>query len=333
MPQPLPTRGARGDELEELAHAVRRDLLGRGEAPPPGWVDEVTRDLQSGRMHGWYYPAGGGLAFGSVRGDRAFGHVHVAAGEEDVGRAESLLRCLQEELPPTAQSLDVGFTGLTPERERSLADRLRGGDGVTLLAREAMERTIEPSDAEPVESIPPGIHLRPIRAIPREALTELDYRAFEGTIDANLIGSERAEYRRMMDELIEGRLGRFLEEASTALVGAETEELVGAILTSEQTPQLAVYLDIMVAPGHRREGLGRYLVRWGFRALWALGYPKVRLWVTESNASARALYRSVGFTPVGTALIYRFYRGRPAGAIHRPGEGTPRGPAPPSGRG
>jgi GNAT superfamily N-acetyltransferase len=310
MPEPQPARSARRDELEELAHSVRQELLKRGESPPAGWVEEAAQDLHAGRLPGWYYASASsrGLGFYSARGDRAFGHVHVEPGTDAVGRAERLVDAMRGDLSSAVQSLDVGFTGLAMEEERALGEALRGAPGVSLLAREAMERPIAPADAEPVEPYPQGVRLLPIRAISRDALAELDFRAFEGSIDANLIGTERAEYRRMMDELIDGRLGRFLDEASTTLVHRETGELLAALLTSEQSPQLAVYLDIMVAPQHRRHGLGRFLVRWGFRALWALGYPKVRLWVTEINQAARALYIHTGFVPVGSALIYRYSR-------------------------
>ncbi len=325
MPEPLPARGARRDELEELTYSVRQELLRRGESPAAGWVEEAAQELEAGRMPGWFYPSlpARGLGFYSARGNRAFGHAHVEPGEDALGRAERLVHAMQDDLPSTVLSFDVGFTGLAPEEEHTLGERLRGTPGVSLLVREAMERTIVPADAEPVEPRPEGIRLLPIRAIPREALTELDFRAFQGTVDANLIGTERAEYRRMMDELIDGRLGRFLGEASTALVLGESGELLAALLTSEQSPQLAVYLDIMVDPRHRRAGLARFLVRWGFRALWALGYPKVRLWVTESNEAARALYHGTGFVRVSSALIYRF--SRPAAVDPNPSPSGPRG--------
>lgn len=308
--EPVPARGVRSDELEELAHAVRRELLRRGEAPGPGWVEDVVRELGAGRVPGFYHPSteGHGLGFYSTRGDRAFGHVHVEPGAEAILRARQLLEKLQEGLPSAIHSFDVGFTGLSPAEERSLGTGLQGTPGATLLVREAMERRIVPADSEPVTPPPEEVRLRPLYSIPRAVLAELDFRAFEGTDDASLIGTERSEYRRMMDELLDGRLGRFLEEASTAVVREKSDELLGALMTSEQSPQMAVFLNVMVTPSFRRRGLGRFLVRWGFRALWALGYPKVRLWVTESNGAARGLYANTGFASVGTALIYRFSR-------------------------
>ncbi|MGI0067492.1 MAG: GNAT family N-acetyltransferase, partial [Thermoplasmata archaeon] len=74
---------------------------------------------------------------------------------------------------------------------------------------------------------------------------------------------------------------------------------------AEQNPRLAIYLDVMVEPSQRRHGLGRYLVRWGFRALSALGYTSVRLWVTEGNVPARTLYEALGFSRVASAIVYR----------------------------
>lgn len=304
-----PTTEARRDLIEELVHAIRGQLLERGESPPSSWIEESTDDLVKGRTKGWYLTGPNaetsGLGFYSIRPRAAFGHVHVEPGPGAVRRATRLLDAIRKDLPSEVESLDAGFTGLDPTEERELSRALNHPPRQTMLERRALERTIVPEDAAPIRGAPKGVRLYPIRTIPRDALVELDFRAFYGTIDAQLIGSDRKEYARMMDELIEGRMGRFLDEASTAVVDATTGELEGALLTSEQSPRLAVYLDVMVEPSHRRKGLGRYLVRWGFRALSALGYPAVRLWVTSENEPARALYRSTGFHEVSSATIYR----------------------------
>ncbi len=308
MNAPQPARDARRDLLEALVAGARRALRERGESPPASWVEEATEDLRTGRLLGWWLPeeeGGGGIAFGSVRGSTAFGHVHVAEGTDAGDRVVRLLDAFRSGTPGSVDELDLGFTGLSADEEAALSARLGERPHVHLLSRAAMERAIGPDDEAPVTDVPLGIRHFPIRAIPRDALAELDWRAFAGTLDAELVGRNAAEFRRMLDELIAGRMGRFLDEASTALVDGSSGELLAAILTGEQTPRLAVYLDVMVEPRHRRHGYGRYLVRWGFRALAALGYPRVRLWVTEANAPALALYERAGFRPVARALIYR----------------------------
>ena len=302
VPRPVPAHSVRPDELEELTHGLRVELLRRGEAPPSAWVEEAARELRSGRVTGWVFQGAKerALGFYSLRGPRAFGHVHVEGGPAASERARELVHTLRDALPPGVRDLDIGFTGLSVSQEESLGSALSHEPGVSLLSRVAMERPITLTDSDPVRA-PESFRFFPIRTIRREALADLDFRAFEGTIDADLIGREPPEYRRLIDELIDGRMGRFLHEASIALLSPETDELIGALLTSEQSPQLAVYLDIAVAPNHRRKGVGRFLVRWGFRALWALGYTKVRLWVTRTNVAAHALYRSTGFAAAGAA--------------------------------
>ena len=59
------------------------------------------------------------------------------------------------------------------------------------------------------------------------------------------------------------------------------------------------------------------------RALLALGHTEARLWVTDSNRPARALYESLGFDPEATALIV---------SRRRPGPESPAGPSPQTAR-
>jgi ribosomal protein S18 acetylase RimI-like enzyme len=143
-----------------------------------------------------------------------------------------------------------------------------------------------------------------------EQLTALDVRAFLGSPDESLVAESFEEDRRVLSEILEGLLGRFLAEASRALV-TENGELVAALLTGEQTSRSGVYLDLIVDPAYRKRGLATYLARWGFRALLALGYESVRLWVTESNLPARHLYEALGFLKIDQALIFRWDRPGP----------------------
>lgn len=313
---PRPARSARRDELLELTHEVRKALVRKGEFLPSGWEEEAAGDLVEGRFEGWLLPEAAGLAFYSVRPHRAYGHVHVGPGAEAVARAERLARTVIEHLPEAVARIDIGVSGLAPEEERALAGRLELLGGASTLSRLALELPGLPTAAGPAPLSPPaGLELVPVASVPTSALAELDWRGFRGTSDENLAADTLEEDRRGIEEIISGRLGRFLDEASTAVLEADGR-LVAAMLVSEQSPQLATFLDLVVDPERRRRGIGRFLLRWGLRALAALGYSTARLWVTESNAPARRLYETLGFRPVATALIYRWARPGPGPQPH-----------------
>ncbi len=309
MEPPRTATGAPREELEELLQAIRRELLARAELPSGEWVEDSASELRAGSKPGLYYPGGGGLAFYTRRGGAAYGHVHATGGPGADERARALSEGLLDGLPSEIASIDLGFTGLAPAEERTVAARLAHRAGSTVIERQAMERELSPADGERLTDTAGTARLVPIRSVTLDALVDLDWRAFHGTVDGLVIGSGIDEYRRVLASMLEGRVGRFLDEASIALVEMEPPRLVGAILTTEQTARRAVFVDLLVDPERRRKGLGRYLLKWGIRALWAYGYERVRLWVTVANRPALALYESAGFRAVASAMIYRWDRG------------------------
>ena len=300
---------ARPDELAELTHALRAELLQRGEFLPPAWVEEAAADLRAGRLAGWVLggPPPNALIFYSPRGRRAYAHAHVGAGDDPVGRADALLRQLTDALPPGIRRADVGFTGLSEAEEGELAARVRMRPGFSILGRRAMDFALSDLPPGGLPAAPEGIQRLRVRDVPVDAIASLDWIAFQGTPDESLVAETVEEDRTIVSEIIDGRLGLFLEDASTALV-TSSGHLVGVLLTAEQSPRRCVFHDLVVHPAHRRKGLGGYLVTFGFRAARALGYSEVRLWVTESNTAARTLYDQRGFRPVLRTLIYRFSR-------------------------
>lgn len=310
MDAPRPARNGSEDDLLELVQRVRRELAARDESPTGAWVDQTVRDLRSGAKAGWFYPSstGGGLAFRSDRGPEAFAHVHVEPAAGAVERAVHLTDTLQHELPESVRSLSVGFTGLSRDEETTLADRLGRRPGSNLIPRLEMERTLGREDEPALPAAPDGLALVPVRDVTIDALADLDWRSFRGTADELLIGTDPAEYRRILLALLAGDMGRFLDEASVALYRSEPPALVGSLLTCERSVRRAVFLDFMITPELRRRGYGRYLLRWGLRALRALGYERVGLWVSASNEAARRLYDRSGFAATRTALIYRWDR-------------------------
>lgn len=293
--------------LVELTHAVRRELLLRGEFLPPTWVEESAHDLRTGALLGWVTGEGhSALGFVSRRDHRAYAHVHVDESPLAAGRAERLLQRMVGELAPPIRRVDAGVTGLRLEEESGLHDALVRSPGWTALERWAMERPLSLGvPAEPV--FPSGGTREAVRSIRLEALGQLDWVSFQGTPDAGLVAETPVEDERLLREILDGQLGRFLDEASAAIV-TDQGHLIGLELAAEQSPQRAILLDLVVHPSHRRSGLGKALVDFMLRASAALGYSDVRLWVTQANLQARRLYERVGFRPVLQTWVYRFDR-------------------------
>ena len=89
---------------------------------------------------------------------------------------------------------------------------------------------------------------------------------------------------------------------------AATREIAGYVVALDAADEGEI-LNLAVAPGGRRHGLGRALVQNILEALTARGVRQVYLEVRESNAPARALYAAHGFKEAGRRTQY--YR-RPA---------------------
>lgn len=310
MSDPRPAKGARIDDLLEILQQVRKALLARDESPAGDWVERTAEALRSGATRGWYYPPdqGAGVAFYAASGAEAYGHVHVADGKGAVERGEHLATILLDDLPGQARSINIGFTGLSPAPELELVGHLTERPGATVIERMAMERALTADDGRSPGAVPEGLLLVPIRAVTIDALADLDRRSVADTLDAVLIGDRFEEYRRVIAAMIDGSLGRFLDEASTALFRPDPPTLVGAILSAERSPRKAIFVSFMVDPAFRRKGYGRHLFRWGLRALWALGYQRVHLWVTAANEPARRLYHEFHLEPTVRSTIYRVTR-------------------------
>jgi ribosomal protein S18 acetylase RimI-like enzyme len=309
MPVPRPTEGAVRAGLEERLQIVRKALQDRDEAPTGSWVVESARDLSTGAKPGWYFPDDpeAGIAFSARRGPAAFGHVH-AGGADAVTCAEQLATSIVEALRPDVRSINIGFSGLTGEEEIDVARRLASRPGSRTIERQSMERPLTSDDEGAPPPVPDGLRLVPARDVTLEALADLDQRAFAGTADELLVGSDLEEYRYVLRTILDGQLGRFVDEASIALVDPDPLRLVGAVLTAEQSIRRANLVDLLVDPGRRRRGYGTFLLRWNLRALRGLGYDMARLWATKENGPALALYDRFGFHVGTRAVIYRWER-------------------------
>jgi ribosomal protein S18 acetylase RimI-like enzyme len=303
-----PARDAPPDELLERTNLLWKELIRRGEPISRAWVEEAARDLKTGDLPGLWLPGttgAPGLAVYSMRHSRVFAHAHVDPGPDQGPRMVLLVRTLLANLPGGVGRADVGLSGLPESTEEEVGQALVAELGGSIVLRRGLQRAVGPADAAEVAPPLPGARAMRVRDIPVGLLAALDWRAFQGTADANLVADTIEEDRRGLEELLQGRLGRFLDEASELLVTGD-DRLVGAILVSEQDARHAMVCDIAVEPAERRRGIARFLIRRSLRALLGLGYGYLRLWVTEANAPARSLYGGLGFTMVSTARIYRW---------------------------
>jgi ribosomal protein S18 acetylase RimI-like enzyme len=307
IPEVRPATEARGDLLLELVQGARHALVARGESVTSAWVEEAAADLKAGRQAGWTV-GDRGLAFASSRPKRTFAHVHVTDGPEPVEIAETLIATLITHVGPGVERLEAGISGLSETEEAGLAARFLVVAGSSVLLRARMERPVPPALPGTSLADPPGVERTSVRTIPVAAIAELDWRSFQGTPDERLVADTVEEDRQSLEEILAGKLGRFLDESSCALL-RDGNRLVGAVLVSEHDPRTAIILDLLVEPSERRQGLGKFLLLWALRALTALGYSTARLWVTEANRPARALYDSLGFTTTGRSRIFRYEPG------------------------
>ena len=87
------------------------------------------------------------------------------------------------------------------------------------------------------------------------------------------------------------------------LVAEEHAQIAGYVVALDAADEGEI-LNLAVAEGGRRRGLGRALVQAIVAALSERGVRQVYLEVRESNAAARALYAAFGFKDVGRRKAY-----------------------------
>ena len=92
--------------------------------------------------------------------------------------------------------------------------------------------------------------------------------------------------------------------SDTLFLVAEVGEGVAGYVVALDAADEGEILNLAVAEGGRRRGLGRALVEAIVAALSERGVRQVYLEVRESNAAARALYAAFGFKDVGRRQAY-----------------------------
>jgi ribosomal protein S18 acetylase RimI-like enzyme len=92
--------------------------------------------------------------------------------------------------------------------------------------------------------------------------------------------------------------GQFLPNASFVLRHPGSDDLAGAVLTSEVAGGVGHTTQICVQPGFQGHGLGRILMQTATEALRNLHFKELSLTVTADNKTAVHLYERLGFTTI-----------------------------------
>ena len=205
---------------------------------------------------------------------------------------------------------------------------LQGSAGFEVIHRFGLRRAVRLDDPPLPPRLPPGWRFAPAREVALEPLNLLDWEAFRGSPDAAFIADEpggepsahRGDRGRAARAVPGGGLGRGRRRQRGA--GRLHPHRRGVPSRRGDRRRGRRPRPAADRPGTRAPPADRY------RALLALGHTEARLWVTDSDRPARALYESLGFDPEATALIYRWRRRTrvPRGSARRRprGRGTPR---------
>lgn len=111
--------------------------------------------------------------------------------------------------------------------------------------------------------------------------------------------------RNWVDPILRASTARNLLTQPHHLLLGLGEKAEGGHLFARLVPgSPADLLTIFVRESHRRQGHARSLLNMLINAARDAGCPALTLEVRESNAAARALYESMGFTPIATRAAY-----------------------------
>ncbi len=102
------------------------------------------------------------------------------------------------------------------------------------------------------------------------------------------------------DRITRRQFGYLLTKAKGIVVKAEQEgDIAGymILLKRKKSDRLRVY-SIGVAPSHRKQGLGRAMIRYAEKYGKDHGYSQLSLEVCEYNESAVQLYKATGFSVI-----------------------------------
>lgn len=169
--------------------------------------------------------------------------------------------------------------------------------GFRLFTRQFMLLSLDAAEQRPVR-LSPALRLERWNDRFFEPCARLIHLAYADHIDGEINDQYRSAtgaLRFLKNIVILPGCGQFVPAASFLLRQPGTEEVLGAVLTSEVSPGVGHTTQICVLPGHQGNGLGRMLMQASLDALRAKKFHELTLTVTSVNARAAQLYEQLGF--------------------------------------
>lgn len=134
-----------------------------------------------------------------------------------------------------------------------------------------------------------------------EPCAKLIYLAYANHIDGEINDQYRSRHGalKFLKNIIHlPGCGQFLAPASFVLRHPGSDDLVGAVLTSEVAAGVGHTTQLCVQPGFQGHGLGRILMQTSSDVLRQMHYKELSLTVTAENRVAVQLYEKLGFATI-----------------------------------
>src|SRR6516225_2177058 len=154
---------------------------------------------------------------------------------------------------------------------------------------------------DPVPSMNSGLRIDRWNDRYFEPCAKLIYLAYSNHVDGDINDQYRTRHgalKFLKNIILLPGCGQFLPNASFVLHQPGSDELAGAILTSEVSAGVGHTTQICVMPGYQGHGLGSMLMLTAAETLRALKFNELTLTVTSENRTAVHLYERLGFSTV-----------------------------------
>lgn len=136
-----------------------------------------------------------------------------------------------------------------------------------------------------------------------EPSAKLIYLAYANHIDGDINDQYRSRtgaLKFLKNIILLPGCGHFVSGASFVLRQPGSDDLVGAVLTSEVSPGVGHTTQVCVLPGYQGHGLGRMLMQTASETLRGMKFRELTLTVTSENYGAVQLYEKLGFKTLRT---------------------------------